>query len=263
LGARSALLLSQGHNDDALATQVLMLQLTRHGRRDPFLLAYLMTAVCKHVAMGGANHVLQTGSISPAARQTLDAELALHDTIESYEWALRNERAYNLSSFREIPGVGFWLTRGFANDLMFRLIHLVDRYVEKASRPYAEAIADKSHVSMPGGVPNVYGALVTLLEPALVSAREPMERIRALSRSLRVLNALQARGPRDDKGVPNISDLGLPAEATIDPFDGKSLIVKKLPDGWTVYSVGSDLVDDGGKLDGKTDVGAGRKSTAN
>jgi hypothetical protein len=78
-----------------------------------------------------------------------------------------------------------------------------------------------------------------------------------------VLNALQARAPRDDNGVPNIGDLGLPTEATIDPFNGKSLIVKKAPEGWTVYSVGSDLVDNGGKLDGRTDVGAGPNSAAN
>jgi hypothetical protein len=52
----------------------------------------------------------------------------------------------------------------------------------------------------------------------------------------------------------------LPAEATIDPFNGISLIVKKLPEGWTVYSVGSDLVDGGGMFDGKTDVCAGLKA---
>jgi hypothetical protein len=50
---------------------------------------------------------------------------------------------------------------------------------------------------------------------------------------------------------------------TIDPFNGKSLIVKKAPEGWMVYSVGSDLVDNGGKLDGRTDVGAGPNSAAN
>jgi hypothetical protein len=83
-----------------------------------------------------------------------------------------------------------------------------------------------------------------------------------LSPSLRVLNALQARDPRGGT-VPIVSDLGLSDEATIDPFNGKSLIVKKLPEGCIVYSVGSNIVDDGGKLDGRTDVGAGPNSSAN
>ena len=57
--------------------------------------------------------------------------------------------------------------------------------------------------------------------------------------------------------MPNLRDLGLPAEATIDPFNSQPLHVKKLPKGWMVYSVGINLVNDGGILDGVTDLGAG------
>jgi len=78
-----------------------------------------------------------------------------------------------------------------------------------------------------------------------------------MSRSLRVLNALQARVPPGGDHVPDLTELGLPAEATIDPFNGKPLNVKRLPQGWMVYSVGRDGVDDGGKLDWRTDIGAG------
>jgi hypothetical protein len=91
----------------------------------------------------------------------------------------------------------------------------------------------------------------------LAAAREPAERVRAMSRSLRLLNALQARVPPGTDRVPDLAGLGLPAEATIDPYNGKPLSVKWLPEGWMVYSVGGDGVDDGGKLDGRTDIGAG------
>ena len=205
--------------------------------------------------MEGVNQVLQAGPVSPSARRALDAELALHDTLEGLRWALRSERAYSLSSVREIPGSGFWLTRGFANDLMSGLLELYDRHLEDASRPYARVVSAKGAASRPGGGP--YGALITLLEPALAAAREPAERIRAMSRSLRLLNALQARVPPGGDRVPDLAELGLPAEATIDPFNGKPLNVKRLPEGWMVYSVGGDGVDDGGKLDGRTDIGAG------
>jgi hypothetical protein len=33
--------------------------------------------------------------------------------------------------------------------------------------------------------------------------------------------------------------------------------VKKLPEGWMVYSVGKNLIDDGGIPDYKNDIGAG------
>ena len=78
-----------------------------------------------------------------------------------------------------------------------------------------------------------------------------------MSRSLRVLNALQTRVSAGSDLVPKLTDLGLPEEATIDPFNGEPLHVRKLPEGWMVYSVGSNLVDDGGIVDGKTDIGAG------
>ena len=70
--------------------------------------------------------MLQAGPVSPSARQALDAELALHDTMEGYNWALRSERSFSLSSVREFPGSGFWLTRGFANELALGLIDLFD-----------------------------------------------------------------------------------------------------------------------------------------
>ena len=135
LRARSAMLLSKGRADDALATQVLALRLTRQWRREPSLIGYLVTLACEQTAMDAANQVLQTGTVSLAARQALDTELALHDTMEGYTWAMRSERAFSLSSIREIPGYGFWLTRGFTNDLMSRLIDLYDWYLKRHPSP--------------------------------------------------------------------------------------------------------------------------------
>lgn len=257
LRPRSLLLLSQGRHDDALASQVLVLRLARRWLREPLITNYLMTVACESVAMDGVNKVLQAGPVSPAARQALDAELALHDNLEGLNWALRGERAFSLSASRELPASGFWLIRGFVNDLMLRLLDLYDRLLEDTSRPYAEVASRKHATARPRFGQNPYRILVTVLEPALVAMRDPAERTRALARSLRVLNALQAHVPPGSDRVPNLNDLGLPAAATIDPFNGELLHVKKLPEGWTVYSVGKNLVDDGGKLDGNTDIGAG------
>jgi hypothetical protein len=257
LRPRLMLLLSQGRYDDAMASQVLVLRLARRWLREPLIINYLTTTVCEFVAMDGVNKVLQAGPVSPAARQALDAELALHDNLEGVSWALRSERSFTLSAVREFPFSCFWLSRGVANDLMLRLLELYDRVLEDTSRPYAEVASRKHATARRRGGLNLQGGLVTLLEPGLVTCREPAERTRALSRSLRVLNALQVRVPPGSDRIPNLNDLGLPTEATIDPFSGAPLIVKKRPEGWMVYSVGKNLVDDGGKLDGNTDIGVG------
>ncbi|APW62084.1 hypothetical protein [Paludisphaera borealis] len=139
---------------------------------------------------------------------------------------------------------------------MIRFLDLFDHHVQSTSRPYSEAVSRKYSDSSRGCLPNPLRPLVTLLDPSLVSTRQAAERSRALFRSLLVLNAIQAREGGDDH-APDINNLDLPAEATIDPFNGEPLHVKKPPDGWKVYSVGSDGLDDGGTLDGKTDFGFG------
>ncbi len=99
---------------------------------------------------------------------------------------------------------------------------------------------------------------MTLLVPALDAARPPTERTRAMSRALRVLNAIQtSRAPWQRSRAETSLTSAFLAEATIDPFNGEPLHVKRLPEGWMVYSVGINLVDDGGIPDGKTDVGVG------
>jgi hypothetical protein len=255
---RAALLLSKGRLDDALSTHLLTLRLTRQWRREPLMIGYLVTVACELGAMQGVNRVLQAGSVSSSARQALDAELVLHDTMNGYNWALRSERAFSLSTFREYGVTTFWLTRAFGNDAMLRLLDLYDQYLEKGSQPYAKVVSERSAATRPStSLRNPLRNLVTLLEPSLAAIRDPAERTRALSRSLRVLNAIQVRVPSGSDQVPKLTDLGLPEPATIDPYNGEPLHVKKRPEGWMVYSVGSNLVDDGGILDFKNDLGAG------
>jgi hypothetical protein len=255
---RSALLLSKGRPDDALSTQLLTLRLTRQWRREPLMIGYLVTVACELGAMQEVNRVLQAGRVSPSARQALDAELVLHDTMDGYNWALQSERAFSLSSFRELPSAAFWLTRGLSHDAMLSCLDLYDQYLEKGSRPYGKVVAEKSTATRPSvRILNPYRNLVTMLEPSLAAIRDPAERTRALSRSLRVLNAIQARVPSGSDQVPKLTDLGLPEPATIDPYNGEPLHVKKRPEGWMVYSVGRNLIDDGGIPDYKNDIGAG------
>ena len=108
-----------------------------------------------------------------------------------------------------------------------------------------------------GTVLNPYLALVTLLEPSLTSVREPAERVRAMSRCLRVLNAIQARGEPGSDSAP-ISPISVfPRKRRSTPTTASRCISRRLPEGWLVYSVGMNLVDDGGTFEKVADVGVG------
>jgi hypothetical protein len=95
------------------------------------------------------------------------------------------------------------------------------------------------------------------IRQSMDGVRVAMAKDRAMVRALRVLNAVQIKAAPDAKEPPKLSDLGLPPEVTVDPFNGQPLHVKRLPQGWLVYSVGQNLIDDGGDIESQADIGVG------
>ena len=95
--------------------------------------------------------------------------------------------------------------------------------------------------------------------PPLQACHNGSLRIMAQIRCLRVLIALQNRVPAGSIDVPTLAELRLPSESITDPYNGEPLHVRKLPQGWLVYTVGPNLKDDGGILGHPmlTDIGVG------
>jgi hypothetical protein len=257
LRARTTLLAAEGRPDDAVANTTLALRIARHWLREPLIIGYLVTLACQDVAVDGLNEGLRAGPVSPAARQALDAELALHDSLDGLRWALRTERSFSLASVREFPNAQLWISRGFSNKLQLSFLDAFDQEIARTEIPYPELMNRKAKPGGDGGLLNPLKALVNLLGPALDSARVAAERARATSRCLRVLNALQTREAAIGDQPPKLSDLRLPPQATIDPYNGEPLHVRKSSEGWIVYSVGTNLVDDEGSLEDRRDVGLG------
>jgi hypothetical protein len=80
-----------------------------------------------------------------------------------------------------------------------------------------------------------------------------MDRLTADVRCLRIVNAMAKWKAFDSE----LDALGLPPACLIDPFDGRRLRMKRTPNGPIVYSVGANLLDDGGDFDQAKDVGLG------
>jgi hypothetical protein len=60
-----------------------------------------------------------------------------------------------------------------------------------------------------------------------------------------------------------INLLGLPNAAIIDPFTGNDLIIKATGQGWIVYSLGTNAIDDGGSVADESDIGIAPPKTVN
>jgi hypothetical protein len=259
LRARALLLASRGDVDGAVRASLAMLRLARLYDRNPTLVSYLVGIAVRGIAIGAANQAVQTGPISPRLRAELEADLAGEERMEGYRWAIQSERAVGRDFFATLPGRNFWLGgRAIWNARESEYLGLMDEFLALTEdrRSYRES--QKAIRRIYADIVNTQtGVFAMQVFPAVEAVHEAQVRNRALARSLRVLNAIQAREPWPDGAAPELSELGLPAEATIDPYTGDPLHVKRLPQGWMVYSVGKDFTDDGGKLDDYSDVGLG------
>jgi len=252
LSYRSRLLRNEGHYDEAARMALCILRLARHSERNPLMVGYLVAITIRGIGIEEANAALQTGAVSKEILDALDAELAVQEGMDGAVWAFRSERTFNVDSFQDIvPGRNCWLVaRGIWNMQESACLELFPKMIESLRQrtPYCQVKltieSNNSH-------------LARLELPAFQAAYTAATRSQAMVRCLRVLIALQRHSTAGSDKVPRLSELGLPAETTTDPFNGQPLMVKKLPNGWLVYSVGWNLRDDGGDLDHVLDVGVG------
>ncbi len=240
LDCRGRYLSATGHPDDAAKAYLLGLQLTRLQDQEPTLMIFLVNIACRSIAIHGLNGLLQTSSLTAETHEAIEAELARHDAMDQFVHAIRTERAVGIESFGELPGVP-WVT----NSAFISYLDVLDQQLTWGATSQHE-IAGLQRVNARG--------IAAPIDPTLDAARESLNRSRAMQRCLRTLNQLEAQ---QSTAVFSVGSLGLPADATVDPYTGKPLTIRHTDKGWLVYSVGKNLRDDGGKLDDLSDTGVG------
>jgi hypothetical protein len=193
-----------------------------------------------------ADDVLQNTFVRLANARS---RLAGIENLIAYVHALKTERVFAIESFGSFP----WPTRlAFINDECDYL-DLISEQLDFASRSYSDLAAAGLERKYQGRI----GTLSQLVLPALLQCRKANERKKAQMRCLRVLNAVHRRADQGDQAESKLADLGLPPDASIDPFTGTPLRLQKTTEGWLVYSTGENLQDDGGDLSEHRDIGVG------
>jgi hypothetical protein len=254
--------ISRGDREEALRSVILQLQLSRKLEREPLILInYLVTIATKNIALECANEILQSGPIGDQVRAALDAELSLHGSMDKCRMALKHERAFSMDMItRELPQP-FLL----ANYWQLYSLNMFEEFLKYSSKPLSDWVSESSLQPQKSGL--MLSGPAAMMIPALKAALVSAYRNQAMVRAIRILNALQKKALTDGDKIPTMAELGLPDELGIDPFNGKSMIIKKMPLGWLVYSVGENLKDDGGKVEEEPngpplDVGFGPKTPA-
>ncbi len=253
LSYQATLQLADGDAEGALKTSLKMLRLCRLLDSEPTLLGALVAFACRGIAVDQVDLALRAGPISEPLRRKLDEELAGSHIVEIYQRGLVGDRAFGLDTLRAIeagkldfkPDDKQWLMQlsaAFSNS-QSKYLDFMAEAIALAGRPFADLQSDAKFNGLIADV----DPSAKVVMPNIRAAQTSVYRCIVYLRGLQILNAIQ-RFERDHPGKePTLADLGLPDEVITDPFNNQPLRLVKLPQGWSIYSVGMNLKDDGGR----------------
>jgi len=250
--SRVGLFMAEGNFDEAFELSLQMLTLTRSLDHQPGLVGYLVGVACRTVSLSVMASVLERSPLTDEQRQQVDAVLADCESIDGFRHALASERIFGLATFRSeifggpIQSMVMWKFKFDACDYLDRF----DEMDSWASKPRHEIAAELNSITSPEN-----GVLTKLVTPVLLQVRNAHDRVLSRARCVRVLNALQRASPESISDATTLSEFPGMEEFRRDPFTGNDLLVRVSDDSVVVYSVGTDLTDDGGSLDDQKDHG--------
>jgi hypothetical protein len=255
---RTAVMIAEGKSQQAAQVGLESLRIARLHDSEPLLINYLVSVALSSLAIQDLYDALAAGPISPQLHAAIDEELVKHDDPQRMARVLTTERAYAISTLDPWLGEANRFIVGFIGwPIKQYYIGILDAYVDQldmATNPWYEMrnqFVKRGANSRPTG----HGVLADLAIPALDAAYQSNARNLALVRSLRIFNALRLHAEENGHEAQGLNDLPLPKEATIDPFSGEPLKLKHTDDGWIVYSVMENGVDDDGDFIGLKDYG--------
>jgi hypothetical protein len=246
-----------GNPDDAWRTALTGLRFADSLRTEPFLISQLVRAAQLAIAVDALRAVAEVASPSAddsAKLQTLLASFESRETLVrtfDAERLVLGEWAFKLpaSNIRHLGTEQYSLALALCSAVRplrgadrAAYLRVLRQYTRNAAEPYAPG-DDGIEDQMINAVPR-YCILTRMLVPALSATKGKFTSMVAQARVMRA--GLAAIRFKQEHGAfpPDLQALEI-ANAD-DPFTGKPLIYRTTDRGFTIHSVGVNLVDDGG-----------------
>jgi hypothetical protein len=252
IATKMRILAAQGKRDEAVALGVKMLRLTRHFDNDPVLVTFLVNCALRGITVEALNSILQSGPVGTAARLELEQELTLQNAGKPFVHALQTERAAGEAFVAQAtpPLLGFlgWPIKNWQADVL----DYYDEAIPAAGKPYFQSGADMHKINSQHSAGSTF---VKLLGPSIESGFIAENRTVVYLHCLRVLSAINGFVQEHGRDPSGLDELGLAAPMTLDPFSGQPLRLKRIENGWVIYSVFQNGLDDGGDFKDMKDFG--------
>jgi hypothetical protein len=253
--------LADGKHEEAVEQGIDLLKLARLHDAEPLLVNYLVGVAVRQMAVNMLYDALAAGPVRPELHAAIDQELARHDTPQRIVHALKTDRAYS-ASVTENGGAnpnskahpillslfGWTMQRHFVSALDYS-----DQQIALVAKSWPNPNGRVGRGAAPGE--DELGTLAALMVPGLQATYAAEARIVAMMRALRIFNGLRQYAEENGREAVGLEELNLPAAATGDPYSSGTLKLKETDDGWLVYSVMKNGMDDGGDFKEMKDFG--------
>ncbi|MBX3412975.1 MAG: hypothetical protein KF708_09835 [Pirellulales bacterium] len=245
LRLRSRQLVADEQYEEAFDSLMLGLSLARILRHEPTIIGYLLATAYANDTKVAMARLMAKYPLSSSQRQRLEQELALHDDLTIACEGLQSEAIFGMAMLDDLSQSR--VARPLTQYWQYQYLRDAATWNDRLQQgPHA---FDEANSSTTRGFP------VSILIPALDAFSRAAYTDIARTRCLRALIALQATLETHPDAVPTIDSLGLSGNATRDPFSQEPLHLKQVDEGWLIYSVGRDGVDQGGDFEKEADLG--------
>ena len=253
---KASMLASNGEGDAAIAvclTGYRILQLTGQER---CLVGFLMECVGLEKLGKVIQQTLTTCEVSATMLEAIDTQLQQFNLNTNLTNTIKVERATGIQSFqdfqqvdqkpdeKQIPLPAFFLGtnigKAYFDDDESAYIEYMNECISMVNQ--TKTLRDQR---MNGLTEKLLAStylkpISKLIIPDMKSIFDAKDDATARLRALRILLAIQLQ--------PDMQVKSLPAEIRADPYTSTDMTVRKKSDGWLIYSVGRNLIDDAGNL---------------
>jgi hypothetical protein len=269
--AKMLMTAADGDVDGALEWCEVALGMSEHAAQEPTLIGQLVAVAMQAIVLNGTEQVLNEGAPSAAAAQRLIEYLPNIDMRGHFADAMLGERAWGRWCFQEArrnrsgfaggfgvggPELDYWPLYLYSTPLgepvlksdELVYLDLMRKHIEAVRLPSREAASRLHELQDEGYRIPVTAPISKILLP--VFSRAHMKRDQAIAQlgELRIVLALKVFKQQHGGYPASLADLqkGLSWKVPEDVFSGKPLRYQTKGDGFILYSLGSDLDDDGG-----------------
>lgn len=268
LFAHAIISAEEGKSGEAVRSLELTYLLSETIKDDPPLTVQAVRLYILTTASEALQECTRSTSLDERHARHLYAQLGQIDLSESLSCALAGERAASISFYdmmrvnhsaltKEAHGFGpkrrsSHLSSVFIYADQFFYLRTMERWIELSREPYSKVKPLPDSIKNPK-IPR-YAVMTALLLPAFRGA--VWEEGRARLAGDRILLALAAYRDRHGDYPESLGELRerLGWEIPEDPFSGEDFTYRREGNGFLLYSIGRDLMDDGGKTISKAEL---------